>query len=197
MILSALSVSALLYLVLLPAAVIHLLAVLLLPCLLSPGAKASACAKAAYCYLMQIVGVILMTIGALPAVYGVFEKFALGVERFSAEMYLALLILFSAGGFVFLWHERVAERIEDASKKIPALLFWYTFKIIGMLLMLASALHLVLVMLLTGAQLVAGWWITSSVLLLYGALLSWCTRTPVKMSPPAAFTPAPMGKKRR
>ena len=202
MILYALSVSTLFTFALLPIAILLGFAVALIPCLLIPGARIGASIKALYCYTLQSIGIALMTAGALPAVYGVLEKFSDGSERFSAEMYLALLILFSCGGVTFLWHEQIAERIDDASRRVPALLFWYSFKIIGIGLVLTGVLSFLFTMLLTH-PLVGTWWITPIVIVIYGTLLSWCTRAPA--SSPQAFKMMPlnggmklaMGKKRK
>lgn len=177
MILSALSVSSLMTFVLLPLGVLLVLSLALIPCLMAPGIKLGATVKALYCYSMQCLGISMMTAGALPAVYGVLEKFSIGAERFSAEMYLSLLVLFSAGGVTFLWHEQTAERIDDASRRVPALLFWYSFKAIGYILTLVAALSFLFTMLLI-RPLAVTWWITPIVILLYGLLLSWCTRWP-------------------
>jgi hypothetical protein len=177
MVLTAVSFSTLLYVVLLPLALLHVLALLIIPCLLA-GGRIGAAMKAIYCYLLQAVGISLMTTGALPAVYGVIEKFSVGAERFSAEMYLALLILFATGGLTFLWHERIADKIDDASRKVPALLFWYSFKLLGYFLVVGSAISLLVTMLLTRGAMPATWWISPIVILLYGLLLSWCTRSP-------------------
>ena len=177
MVLTAVSVSTLLTFVLLPLGVFLVLALSLLPCLFAPGAKLSSAMKALYCYIMQCIGISMMTAGALPAVYGVLEKFSMGAERFSAEMYLSLLILFSCGGVTFLWHEQTAERIDDASRRVPALLFWYSFKSIGYVLTMIAGLSFLFTMLLI-RPLAGTWWITPIVVLLYGLLLSWCTRWP-------------------
>ena len=190
MILYALSVSSLFTFGLLPIGILLAFAIALIPCLLTPGAKIGASMNALYCYVLQAVGVAMMTAGALPAVYGVLEKFSDGMERFTAEAYLALLILFSCGGITFLWHEQIAERIDDASRRVPALLFWYTFKSLGCLLILIGVLSLLFTMLLTH-PLVSTWWITPVVMLLYGLLLSWCTRSPA--SSPQGFHLMPIG----
>lgn len=176
MVLTAVTFSTLLYVVLLPLILLQVLALLIIPSILS-GARIGGAMKAIYCYILQVVGIALMTAGALPAVYGVIEKFSVGAERFSAEMYLALLILFAAGGLTFLWHERMADTIDDASRKVPALLFWYAFKLLGYFLVLGSAISLLLTMLLADAM-PGTWWISPIVVLLYGVLLSWCTRSP-------------------
>lgn len=203
MILTTVSVSSLFTFVFLPLGVLGVFALAAIPCLSAPGAKPSSAIKALYCTLMQCIGVALMTAGALPAVYGVIEKFSLGTERFSAEMYLALLILFSCGGITFLWHEQVAERIDDASRKVPALLFWYTFKALGYVLAFGALLSLLFTMLLT-RPLTDGWWVTAVTTFLYGLLLSWCTRWPprsaqsFKLMPlNGSMRPATAGRKRK
>ncbi len=191
----------LLVLVLFPLAVMLTIAVALIPCLLSPGVRIGSAIKALYCVVLQTVGIGMMTAGALPAVYGVLKKFSTGAEQFSAEMYLALLILFSIGGVVFLWHEQMAERIDDASRRVPALLFWYTFKTIGNLLILVGLLSFLFTMLLT-QPLVGTWWMSPVVTVLYGLLLSWCTKTPAtsktfRLLPLHGMKVATAGKKRK
>lgn len=190
MIFSSLSVSSLLTLVLLPVMVIGALSILLLPALLQPGAKPAAVARALYCCLLQAMGVAVMSIGGLPAVYGVLRKFSTGVEQFGPEAYLAFLILFCAGGITFLWHEQATEDIDDASKRIPILLYWYAFKVLGYLLVLYSGLSILLSMLLVSPPLPMTWWITPLVLFLYGILLCWCTRSPADI--PSSFSSLPM-----
>lgn len=171
------SVSTLLTVIAFLLGVMIAFSVALIPCILSPAVRINSAIKALYCYVLQIIGVAMMTAGALPAVFGVLERFSTGDEIFSAEMYLVLLILFSIGGVVFLWHERMAERVDDASRRVPALLFWYTFKTIGSLLILVGFLSLIITMLMT-RPLTGAWWIVPVVTMLYGLLLSWCTRTP-------------------
>lgn len=178
MVLFSLNTTSLLLLVLLPVALLQVLLLILLPALHAPGARASGVLKATYSYAMQGIGIVLMTVGALPALHGVIEKFVTGVEQLSAQAYMALLIIFCAGGGTFLWHERMAEGIEDASQRVPALLFWYSFKIIGFVLVLFSAGSLVFTLLLEPYDLDVTWWITPTVFLAYGLLLSWCTRMP-------------------
>ncbi|MSR87284.1 hypothetical protein EXS70_03885 [Candidatus Peribacteria bacterium] len=175
----------------LPIAIMMMMSVVLIPCLMAPGMKVGSCMKAIYCYMMQAIGVAMMSAGALPAVYGVLEKFSTGDERFSAEMYLALLILFSMGGVTYLLHEQVAEKIDDASRRVPALLFWYSFKVIGTLITLVSVLSFLLTMLLF-RPLEGSWWLSTIVMLLYGLLLAFCTRWPQSSS---SFRTAPIHTK--
>lgn len=196
--LTAVSLSSIFTLVLAPVGILVVLAIALIPCLMAPGVKVSGAVKALYCYVMQSVGIAIMTAGALPAVYGVLEKFSTGVERFSAEVYLALLLLFSVGGVTFLLHEQIADRVDDASRKVPALLFWYSFKAIGYMLCVFASLSFLFTMLLV-RPLSGTWWMTSIVILCYGLLLSWCTRFPQAPSPfrsqPVHSLPPPATKK--
>lgn len=178
MLLLSFSTTTLLILILLPIAILQVLLLILLPAMHAPGARAAGILKATYSYAMQGVGIILMTAGALPALRGVLEKLFTGFEEFSAQAYMALLLMFIAGGATFLWHERMAEKIEDASQRVPALLFWYTFKTIGFLLVLFSLASIIFTMLLEPYDLDITWWMTPTVLLAYGLLLSWCTRMP-------------------
>ena len=179
MILTPVSVSMLFPIAFFPLAVMLTIAVALIPCMLSPGARVGSAAKALYCVVLQVVGVAMMTAGALPALSGVLEKFITGAEQFGAQAYLYLLILFSVGGVIFLWHEQMAERVDDASRRVPTLLLWYTFKIIGALLMLFGLLSLLFTILQMQQQ-PGAWWITPLVTVLYGLLLSWCTKTPTE-----------------
>lgn len=161
----------------LPLAIAGGFLLLFIASLLAPGAKPAGVGKAVYCYSMQAFGIFLMSAGGLPALYGVTEKLALGIETYSTETYLALLLLFAAGGLLFLWHEQLAEKIDDASGAVCAVLFWFTFKAVGLVLALFSGLSLLLTMLLV-RPLPAEWWVEPLILLFYGLLLSWCTRMP-------------------
>lgn len=161
----------------LPLAIAGGFLLLFIASLMSPGAKPAGVGKAAYCYSMQAFGIFLMSAGGLPALYGVTEKIFLKIETYSTETYLALLLLFATGGLLFLWHEQIAEKIDSASSAVCAVLFWFTFKAVGLLLMLFSGLSLLLTMLLV-RPLPTEWWVQPSVLLVYGLLLSWCTRMP-------------------
>ena len=180
MILTTLSVPTIVVVFLFPIGLLLVLGLLMIPCMLQEGSRPSACIKAIYCYLLQLLGMVLMTIGALPASYGVIGKFATGSEILSAEGYLVLLILFATGGLTYLWHERMAEDIDDASRRVPALLFWYVCKLFGYCLTLSAVLWLILTMLMARDPLPPGWWSSPVILALYGLLLGWCTRTPMQ-----------------
>ena len=98
-------------------------------------------------------------------------------------MYLAFLILFAFGGITFLWHETMAQSIDDASRKVVAAIFWFSFKLMGYLLMLFGVLSLFLTMLLSPVGLAPAWWVTPVLVFLFGLLLSWCTRDELNGSP--------------
>lgn len=161
-----------------PLAVVLVFVLLMIPSLLTPGARPSGIGKAIYCYLMQAIGVFLMSVGGLPAVLGVVQKMILPGERYTTETYLALLLIFACGGLTFLWHEQAAEELDDASSRVSAIVFWYLFKTIGFLMTLGAGLSLILVMLLGERPLDPEWWMLSSVFFLYGLLLCWCTKNP-------------------
>ncbi len=161
----------------LPVTVAAMLVLLFIPSLLAPGARPSGVGHAIYCYAMQGVGIFLMTAGGLPALSSVLRTLTGNADGYFTETYLALLLLFATGGLLFLWHEQMAGKIESASAAVPAVIFWFTFKIVGLFLAVTSALSLLLTMLLV-AELEGDWWNQPLLLLLYGALLLWCTRMP-------------------
>ncbi len=163
----------------LPLSVAALILLLFIPSMLSTGAKAAGVGKAIYCYGMQGFGIFLMSAGGLPAIFGVTQKLFVGTESYTTETYLALLMLFATGGLLFLWHEQAAEKIDTASSAVPAVLFWYTFKAVGLVISVFAALSTLLTMLLL-RPLPPEWWVQPVVLFVYGLLLSWCTRSPAE-----------------
>lgn len=173
-----------------PLVILHLVAMLFIPVMVSgTGAKVMSSGRAIYCYLLQALGILLMTIGGLPAVYGVLAR-----EPYDSSTYLALLIVFSAGGLTFLWHDHLAHTVDSASRSVPHAIYFFTFKVIGYLLTLLSAVSLLLTMLLGTQDPRGNWWVMPVLLLFYGLLLSWCTRQETEtMSKP--FQSSPMGLK--
>jgi hypothetical protein len=156
-----------LIIVIVPMVVVQLLALIFIPSMLQSGAKAKAVAKAVYCYLMQSVGIILMTIGVLPTLYSVFGRFA-----FTGTTYIGLLILFGSGGMILLWHDQMARTIDSVSRSVPAVIYYLSLRIIGNLLALFSTISLVLLVIMGGAS-VPGWWVQPMTMLLYGGALAW------------------------
>ncbi len=186
--------SGIVYAIIGPLVIIQIFALLFIPSLLSASARPFAVGKAVYCYLLQAVGIVLMSLGGLPALYAVTERLTTGTERFTAEIYLALLILFAAGGFTFLWHESMSSRIEPMSRRVVQTVFWFGFKLAGYVLMLVSALSFFLTMLLMRELFMQTGWIMPLILFLYGSLLAYCTRMPPSV-PQDAAPPASHSKK--
>lgn len=125
-------------------------------------------AQAVYCYLMQAIGIILMTLGGLPTVYAV-----LAAHPFATTSYLSLLFLFAIGGLIFLAHDHLIQRLDAEARAIPFLLYTYTLRVLGVVVSLMGLLLLLLRPLLTMEPLVNGWWAQPIVLILYGLLLHW------------------------
>lgn len=173
---------------LMPVAVLLLFVILVLPGLARVGTKPETLALAAYGYLAQSLGVILMTAGGLPAVYAVVAH-----QILPSNTYLGLLILFIIGGVTYLWHDSLLQNVDSDSKAIPAALFFYSWKFIGLLIALFASLSFVLAFLVGGEGQPYGWWNVHLVMLLYGLLLCWFTiqphREPVVNRPAPAFRP--------
>lgn len=168
----------------LPLLLLNLIALLFIPSLMRGGVQAMSVGKAIYCYLLQIVGVLLMTLGGIPAIYGVLAR-----ETYTSNTYLALLIVFACGGFTFLWHDHTVRMTDAPSRAVPHAIYVTLFKLLGYLLTLVSALSLLLTMLLGYDTVLPNWWIMPSITLFYGLLLTWCTRSENGTS---AFQSSPM-----
>ena len=183
----------------LPLLTIFFLTVLFLASLSVPGAKPRHVGEAIYCYLMHGVSVLLMTIGALPTVFSVFAGVA-----YTGRTYIALLLVFACGGLLFLVQDQAVRSLDSASKSVTEAVYTTTIKIIGNLIALLSALSIFLSIVLASFQ--TGWWVTPFVLLLYGMLLSWCTKgnqdwelmkvLQVAGTPARSAAPRPKAKKR-
>lgn len=168
------------YGLLVPLILITLFAFFLTASQLSTDAKPRAVAKAMYCYVLMGIGLLLMTIAAIPTVASV-----LAGESYSNATYLGLLILFAGGGIVFLQQDKMARRIDSASRLIPSLIYLYTVKLIGTVAVLLSGLSIILTLVLGTAE--AGWWIMPITIFLYGFILAWSTHTPQPAGPKLAF----------
>ncbi|MDP6561623.1 MAG: hypothetical protein QF793_01730 [Candidatus Peribacteraceae bacterium] len=153
----------------LPLLTIFFLTVLFLASMSVPGAKPRHVGDAIYTFLMHGVSVLLMTIGALPTVFSVFAGVA-----YTGRTYIALLLVFACGGLLFLMQDQAVRGLDSASKAVAEAVYMTTLKIIGNMLALLSAISIFLSIVLASFQ--TGWWVTPFVLLLYGMLLSWCTK---------------------
>ncbi len=169
----------------LPAAILLGAALLFIPSMMAPGAKAQKVGEALHCYAMMVIGILLMTLGALPTVFSVFAGLA-----FTGRTYLGLLVVFACGGALFLAYEQIGHRLDSASKAVPAAIYFLTVKFVGNTLALLSALSILLTLIIGSAQ--AGWWVLPFVLFFYGLLLSWVTRNELEGR---LFESAPIMKK--
>lgn len=177
----------------LPLFVLGMFTLLILPVIFRPGARAESVAYASYCYLCQMLGILLMTSGALPALYAVFAQ-----RPLAEPTYLGLLIVFLVGGALLLWHDSKLRKIDDASKAIPAALFFMTWKFIGMLVILFSGISLALRLLDPMSQ-DGDWWVIHLIMILYGLVISWFTLRPTMpgfSSTPVIKSPAPAAPKK-
>ncbi len=157
------------YSVIVPIALLLIVTLLFIASMLQPGAKPKQVGEAIYCYLMESVGISLMTLGALPTIVSV-----LNGHGYSSIAYLGLLFVFAIGGIVFLWHDHHEQMIDAASKAIPEAIYFSVFKILGHFIALFAGLSLLLTIIF-GAASGDEWWILPTVLLCYGLLLCWCT----------------------
>ena len=183
-----------------PLLLIFFLTVLFLASMAVPGAKPKGVGEAVYCYLMHGLSVLLMTIGSLPTVFSVFAGVA-----YTSRTYIALLLVFAVGGILFLVQDNAVRDLDAASKAVSEAVYLTTLKVIGNVLALLSTLSIFLSIVLASFQ--TGWWVTPFVLLLYGLLLSWCTKgsndwelvkaLQVTAAPVKAPAPKPKAKKRR
>lgn len=169
---------------LLPIAILLLFVLLMLPGLARTGAKPESLALATYGYLAESLGIILMTAGGLPAVYAVVAH-----QILASNTYLGLLVLFIIGGITYLWHDAMLSDVDTVSKSIPSSLFFYTWKLIGLIVTLFASLSFLLEWLLNSNNHTEGWWMVHVVMLLYGLLVSWFTVQPSLSSPSPRIAP--------
>ena len=157
-----------------PLLIIFYLSILFIAGMSAPGAKPKGVGEAIYTYTLHAVSVLLMTVGALPTVFSVFAGIA-----WTGRTYIALLLVFAAGGLLFLMQDQATRELDKASKAVIEAIYMTTLRVIGNGLALFSALSVFLSIVL--ASFANGWWVTPFVLLLYGLLLSWCTRTETEL----------------
>lgn len=169
------------YAVTVPATIVLILTLLFIPAMHQPGAKARDVSHAIYCYLMQTIGVLLMTAGALPTLISVLAGVSL-----ESSTYFSLLLLFAVGGWIFLWHEALAEEIPGPSRVVIQSIFVMLFQIIGHMAILVWGLSL-LITFFTGIPEEAGWWILPAVMIAYGLLVTWCAHGAQTILPHNAF----------
>lgn len=155
---------------LLPIGVLLLFVVLVLPGLSREGMKPELLVRATYGYLAEALGIILMTAGGLPAMYAVLAN-----QSLTTNTYLGLLLLFIIGGITFLWHDAKLAKMDAFSKAIPEALFFYSWKFIGLIIVLFTGLSFVLELLVNTGSQIEGWWNVYVVMCVYGLILCWFT----------------------
>lgn len=159
------------YGLIIPLVIVQLLAFAIISSLLVKEAKPKEVGQAVFCYTMMALGILLMSAGALPTIISVLAGLTL-----TGATYFTLLIVFAAGGLLFLWHDALVRDIPIGSRLVPETLFLFLFKIIGYLLVFLWVLSLI-VTLLNGLPNEQGWWIMPLVMIAYGGLFIWGTRT--------------------
>ncbi|MBI1934034.1 hypothetical protein HYS30_00020 [Candidatus Peregrinibacteria bacterium] len=157
------------------------------------AAKPQAVGEAVYCYLVQSVGIVLMSIGAVPTLYSVLSRTPL-----QSLTYAALLFVFSIGGLIFLWHDYLAHRLPPPSRAVPEAIYLSMWKFIGFAILVFSLLSIILNILLQGAF-PSSSLALHGILALYGLVLWWGTQRPSSsqgFSQKAVRPPSPQRKKR-
>jgi len=158
------------YGVLLPLVLIQFLALLFIPTLLNHKGDAIEAGKAIYCIILQGLGLILLTTGSIPTVYSV-----LSGNLLQDRQYLALILIFAVGGFLFLWHDYLLLSVDKSVRVIPQTILFFAVRLVGIAAIVFSVLSLVLSALLQQGPLEPTWWIIHTIVFIYGTLLWWCT----------------------
>lgn len=157
--------------ILVPLGLVQLVAFLFIPSILAAPKKPRSIAEAIFCCLMQGFGVFLMTIGSLPTVYSV-----LAGDSYASGVYFGLLLVFAAGGCIFLWSDHRIVSIDPEARAVPCAIVLISFRIIGQILLALAVVSIVLSV-TTGSQ-TTGWWLMPVLMGLYGGLIAWCTKSP-------------------
>lgn len=136
--------------------------------------------RAIYCIIMECIGILLMTAGALPALYAVFS-----VQPLSQITYVGLMFVFAIGGLLFLRHDAYLQQLNTTARETAETIFFYTWKLMGTLTVVFTGLSLFVHSITATAQ-ADGWWVAHLTMLLYGLILCWFTlhRTPTSATPP-------------
>ncbi len=158
----------------LPVLLVLAVAFLLLPKLLESSSKPHLTARAYFCHLMEVIGVFLMSLSAMQTMVNVLDTFFLTGQSYSAQQYLSMLIMFSTGGFLFLWCDQQIQEIDEDARRVPDLIYLFFMKAVGHLSLVFAALALAWTVAL-GIENFAGWWVVPFVLLVFGSVLSWLT----------------------
>ena len=134
------------------------------------AARPQAVGEAVYCYLVQSVGIVLMSIGALPTLYSVLSRTPL-----HSLTYAALLFVFSIGGLIFLWHDYLVSKLPAPSRAVPEAIYHSMWKFIGFTLLVFALLSIILAVLLQSPVHVSSIAL-HGILALYGLVLWWSSQ---------------------
>ena len=125
------------YGVMLPVGVCALLSLVALAGILR-GGNAWDVAYATYCYFAQAVGIILIATGSVPVLLAVLSS-----QLLENDVYVGLLFIFALGGILFLWHDAKLRHIDAGAKAVPGAMFFFTWKLIGLMVTAYAMLTLV------------------------------------------------------
>jgi len=161
-----LSLTGLLYGVGVPVIALVLLALALIPASMRGGGRPEEVVRATYAYLGQTVGILLMSSSAIPTATSI-----LSGQPFLGLTYTGLLLTFGLGGVLFLWQDGILRSVDALSITIPRTLFLFTWKFMGLMAVVLSALAVILPATFAGQSFGGDWWAMPIVFLVYGVLL--------------------------
>lgn len=184
--------SVMTYAILLPLASLVLFFLLCVPAFLKSTARPMDIARAAFHCLAQSVGIVFMIAGSLPALQVVLSK-----QPVDTVIYLGLLIVFAVGGLLFLWSDVQLKHMSVSAKEIPETLYFYTWKFIGMIVVLFSGTSLALNLLFAPGDFVRGSWMMHTIMFFYGMMITFFTlhRPHITAPAPARIVPTAAKKK--
>lgn len=183
--LSMFDLVGLFYGVVVPLIVVQLIILFLIPSILKGNAKTEEIGKAIYCFLSEGLGLILMTVGGVPTLYSVLAQSPL-----QDTQYIALLLVFATGGFTYLWHDHFLKSISAPARSVPHTIYFFTIKFLSHAMVLFASLSLLLKATLVESDFEPHWWVMHTVILLYGIILWWCTRS--NLESPSSFRSTPL-----
>ncbi len=138
-----------------------------------------------YCHLAQTLGILLMTAGALPAIYAVFAP-----QPLDQMTYLGLLLVFCIGGLTYLIHDTSLRAIDRATRAVADAIFFHIWKLTGLLIILFTGLSLALRYMMD-MQNAHEWRVMHLTMLLYGLVLCIFTLHRDPPATPVRPVPAP------
>ncbi len=189
---SLMQTSVMTYAIMLPLASLVLFFLLCVPAFMRSNARPMDIARAAFHCLAQSVGIVFMIAGSLPALQVVISNQSLG-----STAYMGLLTVFAVGGLLFLWNDVQLKAMSVASKEIPETLYFYTWKFIGLLIVLYSGISLVLNLLFTPGSFMGGGWMMHVILFFYGMMISFFTLTRPHITAPTPARIVPTAAKKK